>query len=60
MSVSYSKLVSDMRSAFNSGRTRPIEWRKEQLRGLKKMFEENAELFCKSIHRDLRKHKVRI
>eukprot|EP01128_Nolandella_sp_AFSM9_P000492 TRINITY_DN10650_c0_g1_i1.p1 TRINITY_DN10650_c0_g1~~TRINITY_DN10650_c0_g1_i1.p1 ORF type:complete len:511 (+),score=87.48 TRINITY_DN10650_c0_g1_i1:22-1554(+) len=41
-------LVSAVREAFDSGRTRPLKWRKQQLRQLQKLFEENIDAFVKS------------
>ena len=37
-SESAADVVKRLRSAFDSGRTRPVEWRKEQLRALRRML----------------------
>jgi aldehyde dehydrogenase (NAD+) len=34
MAASYGELIDGLRQTFESGRTRPLEWRKQQLRGL--------------------------
>ena len=37
------KLVAKLRDAFESGRTRPIEWRRRQLQRMKAMLQERSE-----------------
>ena len=54
---SSAEVVRIARQAFNSGRTRPGEWRKQQLRNLLRMMEENEELLCEALYNDLRKPK---
>ena len=54
---SSAEVVRIARQAFNSGRTRPVEWRKQQLRNLLRMMEENEELLCEALFNDLRKPK---
>lgn len=54
---SSSEVVRIARQAFNSGRTRPVEWRKQQLRNLLRMVEENEKLLCEALYKDLRKPK---
>ena len=49
--------MQNLRQAFNSGRTRPIEWRIQQLKGLLRMYEENEAIFTEALHKDLRKPK---
>ena len=45
-----------MRDAFRSGRTRDVEFRKEQLRNLLKLYEENEDEVVQAVGKDL--HKV--
>ncbi len=40
--AAFQELVDSLRATFNSGRTRSLDWRKAQLRGLIRMFEEHA------------------
>ncbi|CAG9124124.1 unnamed protein product [Plutella xylostella] len=50
--------VQKARDTFNSGRTRPVEWRKEQLRNLFRMYEENRNAMIDALHKDLRRSKM--
>ena len=50
------QLVSDLRKVYGSGRTRSVEWRKQQIRGLVRIFEEEEEALCDALYKDL--HKV--
>jgi hypothetical protein len=43
--MSFSKVVSNLRSTFLTGRTRDIEWRVRQLNALLKFYDDNADLF---------------
>ena len=45
--------VAGLRAAFNEGVTRPISWRKAQLRALIALCEENAEVIAAAHKRDL-------
>jgi len=45
-----------VRDTFRSGRTRDVEFRKEQLRNLLKLFEENEDEVLQAVGKDL--HKV--
>lgn len=56
--TNYGNLVSDTRRAYNSGKTRPVEWRKRQLQGMIKLLEENEKLLCEALYKDL--HKPRL
>lgn len=57
-SSSYAKVVSDARAAYNTGKTRPVEWRKRQLKGMIKLLEENEKLICDALFKDLHKPKL--
>eukprot|EP01063_Lacrimia_lanifica_P021495 TRINITY_DN288_c0_g1_i3.p1 TRINITY_DN288_c0_g1~~TRINITY_DN288_c0_g1_i3.p1 ORF type:complete len:521 (+),score=222.56 TRINITY_DN288_c0_g1_i3:58-1620(+) len=39
----FEKLVGDLRATFNSGKTRDLKWRRQQLEALQQMVEENYE-----------------
>jgi aldehyde dehydrogenase (NAD+) len=53
-----SDVVKRLRVAFDSGRTRPIEWRKEQLGALRRMLIEGEEAFTTALGRDLGKSVI--
>ncbi|MCV7194421.1 aldehyde dehydrogenase family protein [Mycolicibacterium brumae] len=46
-------LVDRLRSTYASGRTRPIEWRRTQLRALSRMLSENEERINAALEADL-------
>ncbi|KAJ3297007.1 Aldehyde dehydrogenase [Borealophlyctis nickersoniae] len=50
------KVVNNARKAFRDGVTRPLAWRKAQLRALYKMIDENEDTFTRAAYDDLRKH----
>ena len=47
-----------LRAAFDSGRTRPVEWRKAQLHSLKRMLAEREIELLDALRRDLGKPPV--
>ncbi|MGW6281230.1 aldehyde dehydrogenase family protein [Kribbella sp. NPDC055071] len=49
------QLVTDLRATFESGVTRPVEWRRAQLAALKSMLLEQDEDFVKALYADLGK-----
>jgi len=51
------KVVASVRQAFMTGKTRPVEWRVTQLKNLLRMMEENEQLICEALYKDLRKPK---
>lgn len=53
----YSGIVSSVRVAFATGRTKNVNFRLEQLKNLKRMYEENTNKFLEALHKDLRKSK---
>lgn len=55
--ASYAEVLSGLRKAFSSGKTKSVEWRKQQLKGLMRMYEENEGLFTDALHKDLHKPK---
>ena len=52
-----SEVVANARAAFESGVTKPIEWRVNQLKSVVKMFVDHEEDFVKALYADLRKSK---
>jgi aldehyde dehydrogenase (NAD+) len=50
--------VARLRQTFATGRTRSIEWRKQQLLQLQKMMEENEDAIGKALAEDLDRNKV--
>ncbi|WP_152599710.1 aldehyde dehydrogenase family protein [Hoeflea sp. BAL378] len=50
-----SQTVADLRAGFDTGRTRPIEWRRAQLHRLKAMIEDNEGALLDALHADLGK-----
>jgi aldehyde dehydrogenase (NAD+) len=51
-------IVAKLREAFGTGRTRPIEWRREQLRRLKTMLEEGEGDLLAALAADLGKPRL--
>jgi aldehyde dehydrogenase (NAD+) len=51
-------LVSKLRSTFESGRTRPLSWRRDQLRRMKRMLKEREDDLLGALHADLGKPRV--
>ena len=47
--------VAQLLYAFDAGRTRPLEWRREQLKRLIAMHDDHAEEFLAALHADLGK-----
>ncbi|KAK9508215.1 hypothetical protein O3M35_007928 [Rhynocoris fuscipes] len=54
----FNHLVETARNAFESGRTRPYEFRKEQLLKLRKMLVDNGPKLANALNDDLRKCKM--
>ncbi|HEY2057215.1 MAG TPA: aldehyde dehydrogenase family protein [Amycolatopsis sp.] len=50
------EVVSRLRASFQTGRTKPLEWRKAQLTALKAMLLEQADDFLAALHADLGKN----
>ena len=53
--LSMETTVQSCRKAFNLDTTRPLQWRKEQLKNLLRMFDEEAAVFTAALAKDLRK-----
>jgi aldehyde dehydrogenase (NAD+) len=52
--------VARLRASFDSGRTRPLEYRQEQLAGLARMLKERESEFENAIHQDLGRPSLEI
>lgn len=50
--------VADVRATFNTGHTKPLAWRRQQLEQMKRMLEENEEKFIEALRTDLGKPTV--
>ncbi len=53
-----STVVDTVRATFDSGRTRPLEWRRNQLEQMIAMLEENEQRFLEALHADLGKPAI--
>ena len=53
MVASYGELIGGLRQTFESGRTRPLEWRKEQLRGIVRFLSEHEDELTAALATDL-------
>src|SRR5882672_5476944 len=56
--VAFAKLVADHRVYFQSGATRPAEWRESQLCALRSMMKDHAEDFYAALWSDLRRNRI--
>ena len=57
-STSLAQQVARVRATFQSGHTRPLAWRRQQLEQMKAMLEENEEQLIKALRIDLGKPTV--
>ena len=51
----FADTLQRLREAFSSGRTRPVEFRATQLKGLGRFLQENKQLLQEALAQDLRK-----
>ncbi|KAL6063091.1 NAD(P)-dependent benzaldehyde dehydrogenase [Balamuthia mandrillaris] len=51
-------VVKSLRKAFASGKTKSADWRRENLKGVKHMLEENEEVFLAALNKDLGRCKT--
>jgi aldehyde dehydrogenase (NAD+) len=42
-----------LREGFRTGFTRPLKWRKEQIKAMARMIKENQKMFADALHADL-------
>lgn len=57
--ISYAELIQSVRKTFDSGRTKDVNWRKQQLRQLKKLVVENHEQIAEALIKDHKGPKLR-
>jgi aldehyde dehydrogenase (NAD+) len=50
--IDYAPLVAELRAKFDSGKTKRLAWRRQQLQQIKKMFEENHEAITAAVNAD--------
>lgn len=55
LTTEYRELVDRLRATFDSGRTRPLKWRRAQLDAMQRMLAENEDAIAKALHADLAK-----
>lgn len=58
MNSDFKAEVDRLRRSFNSGKTKQISWRKEQLWNMLAMIRENKSEICEAVKRDLNKHPI--
>ncbi|CAH2042173.1 unnamed protein product, partial [Iphiclides podalirius] len=56
--VNLADLVANARDTFNRGVTRPLEWRRQQLKNLLRMYTENQNAMVAALQKDLRRSKM--
>jgi acyl-CoA reductase-like NAD-dependent aldehyde dehydrogenase len=49
---SISNIFQELRSSFNSGKTRPLAWRKKQIEQIYKMCDEQKDVFASAANAD--------
>ncbi|KAJ3344229.1 hypothetical protein HDU93_000019 [Gonapodya sp. JEL0774] len=49
------KIISTARATFDSGRTKSLKWRKEQLRALYRLIDENSKAIIAAVQKDFKK-----
>ncbi|KAG0043791.1 hypothetical protein BGZ83_011020 [Gryganskiella cystojenkinii] len=54
------QIIQELRSTFNSGLTKSLQYRKEQLKGLHSLVAENEEAFKEASFKDLHKHSMEL
>ena len=58
VALGFGGLVGDLREVYESGRTRDLEWRRSQLRGLVRLLEDKEEGIFDVLRADLGKHRA--
>jgi aldehyde dehydrogenase (NAD+) len=54
----FAELLATLRATFRTGRTKTLDWRKEQLRGLIRLLDENADELAAALKADLGRHEL--
>lgn len=58
--IQFGSLVERLRRSFATGRTRDLQWRREQLDAMRRMLEQNEERIAEAMKRDLSKPKLEV
>jgi aldehyde dehydrogenase (NAD+) len=58
LAADYSGLVAAQRAYFQAGHTRPVEWRVEQLKAIRRMIDESRDAMYEALWHDLRRNKT--
>ena len=58
VALGFGGLAGDLREVYESGRTRDMEWRRSQLRGLVRLLEDKEEGIFDVLRADLGKHRA--
>ncbi|MFJ6186468.1 aldehyde dehydrogenase family protein [Streptomyces sp. NPDC092295] len=53
-------VVTRLRETFRTGRTRPLDWRRTQLKRLRTLLTENADAIADALYADLRKSRAEV
>ncbi|XP_072942867.1 aldehyde dehydrogenase, dimeric NADP-preferring isoform X1 [Epargyreus clarus] len=56
--VNLEEVVQKAHDTFSRGVTRPLEWRRQQLKNLLRMYEENSSAMVAALQKDLRRSKT--
>ncbi|XP_026321136.1 aldehyde dehydrogenase, dimeric NADP-preferring isoform X1 [Hyposmocoma kahamanoa] len=56
--ASIPETVQKAHDAFNRGVTKPMEWRRKQLKSMLRMYEENQDAMVEALRKDLRRSKM--
>src|ERR1700760_5010357 len=58
MTTDFADLLARHRAYFQSGKTRPAEWREAQLAAISRMMTEHTDTLAQALWSDLRRNKV--
>ena len=59
-SADAAELVERLRASFNAGKTRPLAWRREQLKAVRRLLTKNARPLAAALAEDLGKDGIRV
>lgn len=58
--MNVSELIGDQRQYFQSGKTRPVSFRKENLQKLRDLLTEHEKEICEAVYKDLKKPEMEV
>eukprot|EP01064_Diplonema_japonicum_P003444 TRINITY_DN1221_c0_g3_i1.p1 TRINITY_DN1221_c0_g3~~TRINITY_DN1221_c0_g3_i1.p1 ORF type:complete len:511 (+),score=140.18 TRINITY_DN1221_c0_g3_i1:62-1594(+) len=58
-SATYNGMMEGLRTVFDNGKTKSVEWRRSQLEQIKRLIEENHEAMTEAVRKDLGGPKLR-